>query len=399
MLSLRQLYKIGKGPSSSHTMGPDKAARRFIDMYPDADKYKVVLYGSLAKTGVGHRTDWVLEQAFEGRSCNIVLEMNEEIEEHPNTMDFFAYYNSGESRTARFYSVGGGDIRMKGEKIAPEEEIYNLNSFTAISEYCREKEICIWQYVEECEGTEIWDYLAEVWETMKAAVKEGLNAQGILHGGLNLQRKARYLYRQKHLDETEETKTNRLVCAYAFAVSEQNASGGTIVTAPTCGACGVVPAVLMFAQKKRNFTDEQILHALATGGIVGNLIKTNASISGAECGCQAEIGTACAMAAAAIGELYELDLDQIEYAAEMSIEHHLGLTCDPVKGLVQIPCIERNAVAAMRALNAVNLADFLADSRKISFDMVVETMYETGKDLKVVYRETSEGGLASKYNV
>ena len=269
MLSLRQLYKIGKGPSSSHTMGPDKAARRFIDMYPDADKYKVVLYGSLAKTGVGHRTDWVLEQAFEGRSCNIVLEMNEEIEEHPNTMDFFAYYNSGESRTARFYSVGGGDIRMKGEKIAPEEEIYNLNSFTAISEYCREKEICIWQYVEECEGTEIWDYLAEVWETMKAAVKEGLNAQGILHGGLNIQRKARYLYRQKHLDETEETKTNRLVCAYAFAVSEQNASGGTIVTAPTCGASGVLPAVLYYQQRKRGYSDRDIVRALITGGVIG----------------------------------------------------------------------------------------------------------------------------------
>ena len=399
MLSLRQLYKIGRGPSSSHTMGPDKAARRFIDMYSDADKYKVVLYGSLAKTGVGHRTDWVLNQAFEGRDCDIVLDMDKEIEDHPNTMDFYACYNSGEIRTARFFSVGGGDIRMKGEEIAPEEDVYELNSFTAISEYCREKEICLWQYVEECEGPEIWEYLAEVWEVMKAAIKEGLNTQGVLPGGLNMQRKARYLYRQRHIDENEETKVNRLVCAYAFAVSEQNASGGTIVTAPTCGSCGVVPAVLMFAQKKRNFSDGQIIRALAAGGIIGNLIKTNASISGAECGCQAEIGTACAMAAAAIAELYELDLDQIEYAAEMSIEHHLGLTCDPVKGLVQIPCIERNAVAAMRAINAVNLADFLADTRKISFDMVVETMYETGKDLKVVYRETSEGGLASKYNV
>ena len=233
---------------------------------------------------------------------------------------------------------------------------------------------------------------------MQTAVKEGLSTEGTLKGGLDIQRKARYLYRQRHIDESEETKTNRLVCAYAYAVSEQNASGGTIVTAPTCGSCGVVPAVLMFAQKKRGFTDEQIIHALATGGIIGNLVKTNASISGAECGCQAEIGTACAMAAAAIAELYELDIDQIEYAAEMSLEHHLGLTCDPVLGLVQIPCIERNAVAAMRALNAVNLADFLADSRKISFDMIVDTMYETGKDLKVVYRETSEGGLAKKFS-
>ena len=216
-------------------------------------------------------------------------------------------------------------------------------------------------------------------------------------GGLGTQRKARYLFRQKHIDQSEETKTNRLICAYAFAVSEENAGGGKIVTAPTCGACGVVPAVLKFLQVKRNFTEEEILHGLATAGLIGNLIKTNASISGAECGCQAEIGTACAMAAAAAAELYDLDIDQIEYAAEMEIEHHLGLTCDPICGLVQIPCIERNAIAAMRALNAVNLADFLADSRKISFDMIVDTMYETGKDLKVIYRETSEGGMAKKF--
>jgi len=251
--------------------------------------------------------------------------------------------------------------------------------------------------VEEQEGEEIWDYLAEVWTVMQDAVKRGIQAEGTLHGGLGLQRKARYLFRQKHIDESEETKTNRLICAYAYAVSEENADGGLIVTAPTCGACGVLPAVLKYLQVKRNFTDEQILHGLAAASIVGNLIKTNASISGAECGCQAEIGTACAMAAAAAAELYELDLDQIEYAAEMSIEHHLGLTCDPIGGLVQIPCIERNAIAAMRALNAVNLADFLADSRKISFDMIVDTMYETGKDLKVIYRETAEGGMAKKY--
>ncbi|MBQ8344147.1 MAG: L-serine ammonia-lyase, iron-sulfur-dependent, subunit alpha, partial [Clostridia bacterium] len=218
-----------------------------------------------------------------------------------------------------------------------------------------------------------------------------------LPGGLGTQRKARYLFRQKHIDQSEETKTNRLICAYAFAVSEENAGGGKIVTAPTCGACGVVPAVLKYLQVKRGFDETEILHAMATAGLVGNLIKTNASISGAECGCQAEIGTACAMAAAAAAELYDLDIDQIEYAAEMEIEHHLGLTCDPICGLVQIPCIERNAIAAMRALNAVNLADFLADSRKISFDMIVDTMYETGKDLKVIYRETSEGGMAKKF--
>ena len=400
MQSLKYLYRIGRGPSSSHTMGPDKAAHRFLEMYPDADRYRVVLYGSLAKTGVGHMTDAVLKEAFAGKECEIILDTETEVaaDEHPNTLDLTAF-KGGEAYTKRFYSVGGGEILMQGEKEHESAEIYGLNKFTEISKYCRENEIRIWEYVEQCEGAEIWAYLEQVWATMQNAIKEGLEAEGILHGGIGTQRKARYLFRQRHIDESEETKVNRLVCAYAYAVSEQNASGGTIVTAPTCGASGVVPAVLKFAQKKRGFSDEQIIRALATGGIIGNLIKTNASISGAECGCQAEVGTACAMAAAAIGELYELDLDQIEYAAEMSIEHHLGLTCDPVKGLVQIPCIERNAVAAMRALNAVNLADFLADSRKISFDMVVDTMYETGKDLKVVYRETSEGGLAKNFDL
>lgn len=396
MQSLKYLYRIGRGPSSSHTMGPDKAASRFLSMYPDADRYKVVLYGSLAKTGRGHMTDAILAEAFDGKECEIILDTHNEDIEHPNTLDMTAY-KGDEVYSRRFYSIGGGEILMQGEKEHESAEVYDLNKFSDISRYCREKEIRIWQYVEECEGAEIWSYLEQVWATMQTAIKEGLEAEGILHGGLGTQRKARYLFRQRHIDESEETKVNRLVCAYAYAVSEQNASGGTIVTAPTCGASGVVPAVLKFSQKKRGFSDEEILHALATGGIIGNLIKTNASISGAECGCQAEVGTACAMAAAAIGELYELDLDQIEYAAEMSIEHHLGLTCDPVNGLVQIPCIERNAVAAMRALNAVNLADFLADSRKISFDMVVDTMYETGKDLKVVYRETSEGGLAKNF--
>ena len=397
MQSLKYLYRIGTGPSSSHTLGPLAAAQRFLAQYPDAEKYEVVLYGSLAKTGRGHMTDQVLKKAFEGRECEIITDHDTPTDVHPNTLDILALNDYKVTARTRFYSVGGGEILAEGEKPEAHKELYSLNSFTAISRYCRERDIRIWQYVEECEGPGIWDYLTEVWAVMQNAIKEGLEAEGILHGGIGTQRKARYLFRQKHIDESEETKTNRLICAYAYAVSEQNASGGTIVTAPTCGACGVLPAVLKFLKTKRHFSDEQIVHALATAGVIGNLIKTNASISGAECGCQAEIGTACSMAAAAAAELYELDLDQIEYAAEMSIEHHLGLTCDPILGLVQIPCIERNAIAAMRALNAVNLADFLADSRKISFDMIVDTMYETGKDLKVIYRETAEGGLAKTY--
>ncbi len=397
MQSLKYLYRIGKGPSSSHTMGPLAAAKRFLSENPGADSYKVVLYGSLAKTGKGHMTDEAIREAFGEIPCEIAFDLDTPTEYHPNMMDISAVTGEEIFKTVRYFSVGGGEVIAEGEARAKHAEVYPLRSFTAISEYCRQREMRIWQYVEECEGPEIWDYLAEVWQVMQDAVKRGIAAEGILHGGLGLQRKARYLFRQKHIDESAETKMNRLICAYAYAVSEENAGGGMIVTAPTCGACGVVPAVLKFLQPKRNFTETDMIHALATAGVVGNLIKTNASISGAECGCQAEIGTACAMAAAAAAELYELDLDQIEYAAEMSIEHHLGLTCDPIGGLVQIPCIERNAIAAMRALNAVNLADFLADSRMISFDMIVDTMYETGKDLKVIYRETSEGGMAKLY--
>ena len=378
-------------------MGPIAAARRFLDEEPDADEYRVTLYGSLAKTGRGHMTDSALLQVFGSKKCEITFDCDTPTDFHPNPMAVSAVKDGEETKRVRYYSIGGGEVISDGEKSESHDEVYPLNSFTAISEYCRDREIRLWQYAEECEGKEIWDYLSQVWEVMQSAIKRGITVEGVLHGGLGTQRKARYLFRQKHIDESEETKTNRLICAYAYAVSEENAGGGLIVTAPTCGACGVLPAVLKYLQVKRNFTDTQILRALATASIIGNLIKTNASISGAECGCQAEIGTACAMAAAAAAELYELDLDQIEYAAEMSIEHHLGLTCDPIGGLVQIPCIERNAIAAMRALNAVNLADFLADSRKISFDMIVDTMYETGKDLKVIYRETSEGGLAKIY--
>ena len=396
MQSLKYLYRIGSGPSSSHTMGPISAAKRFIKENPDADEYKVVLFGSLAKTGAGHMTDTALMRVFQGRKLDIEFDKSTPTDYHPNTMDFYAV-KGGKTKKTRFYSIGGGEIIAEGESASEHSEVYSLNSFTDISAYCREKEIRLWQYVEEQEGAEIWDYLQDVWTVMQDAIKRGIQAEGTLHGGLGLQRKARYLFRQKHIDESEETKTNRLICAYAYAVSEENADGGLIVTAPTCGACGVLPAVLKYLQVKRNFTDTLILRGLAAASVVGNLIKTNASISGAECGCQAEIGTACAMAAAAAAELYELDLDQIEYAAEMSIEHHLGLTCDPIGGLVQIPCIERNAIAAMRALNAVNLADFLADSRMISFDMIVDTMYETGKDLKVIYRETAEGGMAKKF--
>ncbi len=398
MKSLKYLYKIGRGPSSSHTMGPDKAARYFKNTYCDADSYKVILYGSLSSTGKGHKTDEAILDVFKDKDIELVFGPFEtENLPHENTMEFFAFKNGKEIARERIMSVGGGQIVIEGKPELSEQEVYSLESFSQIADYCSSHNIRLSDFVEMNEGKEIWDYLHEIWKAMKNAVNEGLSTKGVLDGGLGVERKAQFLYNQSHIDESEVTKENRLVCAYAFAVSEQNAGGGVIVTAPTCGACAVLPSVLKYMQDKKGFSDDDICRALAVGGLVGNLVKTNASISGAECGCQAEIGTACSMAAAALCELFHMGIGQIEYAAEVAMEHMLGLTCDPVCGLVQIPCIERNAVAAMRAINALSLANFLSTTRKISFDTVVETMYKTGKDLNAIYRETSQGGLAATY--
>lgn len=397
MKSLTELYKIGRGPSSSHTMGPEKAAKLFSERNKNALSFKAVLYGSLAKTGKGHGTDVVLKKTFT-KPVDVVFDFENTHLPHPNTMDLFAFDLNGKVIDSwRVYSVGGGTIEVEGESSIEPEDVYPHHTFEQIREYCDKEEINIPQYVERFEGAEIRTYLAEIWEAMKNAIKQGLKASGVLPGGLNTERRAKILYQQRHIDETPQTKENRLVCAYAFAVSEQNAAGEIIVTAPTCGSCGIVPAVLRYEQETHSFTNDDIIDALCTAGIIGNIVKTNASISGAECGCQAECGTACSMAAAALAQLFGMDFDQIEYSAEVAMEHHLGLTCDPVEGLVQIPCIERNAVAAMRAINAVSLANFLTNSRQISFDAVVETMYQTGKDINVRYRETSGGGLAKSY--
>ena len=394
MESIKELYKIGRGPSSSHTIGPERACIIFKEKNKQATDFKVILYGSLAKTGKGHGTDEVIKKTLAPCNCKVEFDFSDIKLSHPNTMDIIAYENGVEIDKARVMSVGGGSIVFDGQEYIKPPKIYKHNKFSLISEYCKEKEINLYQYVIENEGKDIVEYVQSMWQAMKKSIKSGLNDSGILPGGLDVEKKARVLFNNEHIDETAETKENRVVCAYAFAVSEQNASGEKIVTAPTCGAAGVLPAVLYYQQQKNNFTDEKIVKALLTAGLIGNLIKTNASISGAECGCQAEVGTACAMAAAALAELFNLSIDKIEYAAEIAIEHHLGLTCDPICGLVQIPCIERNAVAAMRAINAVNLASFLWDTRKISFDRVVQTMKETGHDLLSSYRETSEAGLA-----
>lgn len=395
MQSLRELFRIGKGPSSSHTIGPEHAAKLFLKENPTADSFKVVLYGSLAKTGEGHGTQKILRDVLGKVELVADLETTDIL--HPNTMDFFAYRNGRQIANLRIYSVGGGAIEVEGREGIVSNTVYPLSTLSAIKAHLEKEGKRLPDYAYACEGEGLREYLAEVWAAMKNAVQEGLNAKGELPGGLGVERRAHVLYFKDIPNEGADILEDRLVCAYAFAVSEQNASGGTIVTAPTCGACGVLPAVLYYLQGQKGYSDERIIDALAAAGIIGNLIKTNASISGAECGCQAEIGSACSMAAAAIAELYGMSLEQQEYAAEVAMEHHLGLTCDPIAGLVQIPCIERNAVAAMRALNAAEIAKFLFGSRKISFDLVVETMYETGKDMHGRYRETSEGGLAKLY--
>ena len=401
MKSIREIYKIGKGPSSSHTMGPERAAKLFKQRNPEADSFQVILYGSLSKTGVGHGTDRVLREVLSPLPADIVF--SKEVLEgcHPNTLDFTAFISGNAVDHLRVESIGGGDIRIPGEKNSDVEgeEVYIEHSFAEIADFCKWRYIStLSDYVELNEGPEIWDFLMNVWQVMKKAIDEGLNATGTLPGGLNVQRKAKYLYEQVPQKDYPALREFQMIAAYAYAVAEQNADNGTVVTAPTCGACGVVPAVLKYAQVTKGFTDEQICKGLATAGIIGNLTKSNASISGAECGCQAEIGTACSMAAAALAELYQQNLDQVEYAAEVAMEHHLGLTCDPICGLVQIPCIERNAVAAKRAMDACNLSYFLTGSRNISYDMVCRAMHETGINLNHRFRETSEGGLAKLYN-
>ena len=399
MKSIREIYKIGKGPSSSHTMGPERAALLFLKRFPEADRFQVILYGSLNKTGVGHGTDRVLKEVLGEERTGIVFSQDSWEGMHPNTMDFSAFSGEKEIGHLRVESIGGGDIRFPGQKAAHSEEVYIEHSFAEIADFCKWRYISkLSEYVELNEGHEIWDFLMEVWLTMKRSIDEGLSKTGVLPGGLNVQRKARYLFEQEPEVDEPGLKEFQMIAAYAYAVAEQNADNGTVVTAPTCGACGVLPAVLKYAQVTKGYTDEQIIRGLATAGIIGNLTKTNASISGAECGCQAEIGTACSMAAAALAELYGQDLDQVEYAAEVAMEHHLGLTCDPICGLVQIPCIERNAVAAMRAMNACNLSYFLTGSRNISYDMVCRAMKETGINLNHRFRETSECGLAKLYN-
>ena len=395
MQSIKSVYKIGQGPSSSHTVGPYRAARLFGKRYPDADAYRVTLYGSLAFTGEGHGTRKAICNGLPG--AQVVFDRETADLPHPNTMLFTAFRNGIPVAQSRIFSIGGGSIRIEGESFEEDREVYPQKNFTEILEYCRKRDISLLQFILEAEGPTLKEYLKKVWAAMQDAVRRGLEADGILPGVLQLSRKAKLLYEKRCYNESADVTMNRVIAAYAYAVSEENADEHLVVTAPTCGSCGVLPAVLYYMQHDRGFPEDEILDALAVAGLIGNVIRTNASISGAECGCQAEIGSACSMAAGGLAALYRLNIAQIEYAAEIAMEHNLGLTCDPVCGLVQIPCIERNAVASMRAISAVNLSRFLYTTRKISFDEVVATMYRTGKDMSEKYRETSHGGLAELY--
>ncbi len=397
MYSLRELYKIGNGPSSSHTIGPLMATKEFLKRYPNLDEVRVILYGSLALTGRGHLTDYIIEKTLLPIPSRIEFD-GLTMMKHPNTLEFYGYQNNVQVGHMIVYSVGGGAIRIEGEADRVLEQIYPLNTFKEIAKYCKEQHLSLAEYVDRIEDQTFPLYLKEIYETMLQSVKNGLSTSGVLPGKLQVKRKASYIYKQKS-NESEYDRLRRRVMAYAYATSEENASGGTIVTAPTCGASGVLPACIYYALELKCYTEEQILDALKVAGLIGNIVKTNGSISGAEAGCQAEVGTACSMGAAFLAHLAGGSIDTIERASEIALEHHLGLTCDPIDGYVQIPCIERNAVAALRAIDAAKLASYLNNSEsKISFDLVVETMLDTGKDLQSSYRETSEGGLAKKYH-
>lgn len=395
MKTIKDIFVIGKGPSSSHTMGPKKAAIGFRNDHPRAAAYRITLYGSLAATGKGHLTDVAILEAFEGVApAEIVWKPQEFLPYHPNAMRFEALDDSGNTTEEQvIYSTGGGTIVYEGREDNPHEDIYPLTTMSDIMEWCNQTGKSYWEYVFEHEESDVTDYLLEVWSYMRAAVRNGLRNEGVLPGPLNLRRKAAsYFVRSRGYKDN--LRTRGLLFAYALAVSEENASGGVVVTAPTCGSSGVVPSVLYHLQEEYEFSEMQIVRALATAGLVGTIVKANASISGAEVGCQGEVGVACAMAAAAATQLMGGSPRQIEYAAEMALEHHLGMTCDPMCGLVQIPCIERNAIAAARALDSQIYACYTDGVHRVPFDGVVEVMKHTGHDIPSLYKETSEGGLS-----
>lgn len=399
MESIRELYKIGVGPSSSHTMGPQRAAKVILKYYPNASRFHVDLHGSLALTGKGHLTDYIIEKTFSPIPVTFSFHADE-LPQHPNGMIVHVFDEHDEEiKEIEIYSVGGGSICFKGESLEEASHVYKHNNMHDILEYVHEQGMSLYEYILENEDDNFESYLYDVLEAMFRSVKNGLKKEGTIHGKLQLKRVAKSMYRQAK--NTRFASERLFVASYAYAVAEENADGGEVVTAPTCGASGIMPAVLYYCYKHLNIEKKDLIKALAVGGLFGNVVKMNATISGADGGCQAEVGTACAMAAATMAWVYELNDSLIEYAAEMGLEHNLGLTCDPVGGYVQIPCIERNGFGSLRALDAAMLAKQLGYMRKnkVSFDAVVRVMKETGKDLSSAYKETSLGGLAKEFGL
>lgn len=393
MESIKEIFRIGRGPSSSHTMGPVIAAKKYKSKHPKSKSFRVTLYGSLALTGKGHLTDIAITNELQPAKVDVIWKKDELKKFHPNALEFENTDNNSKADKWLVYSVGGGKIVEEKDKNTEPKRIYKQQNMQDIIAYYKDSGKTFWEIVYETEGEKIKKHLAEVWNVMKNSIDRGIKAEGLIPGGLKLQRKAASYY-SKSKSLSYHAKTQSKIFAYALAVSEENASGGIVVTAPTCGSSGILPAVLKISQEHYEISDEKIIRALATAGLIGNIVKHNASISGAEVGCQGEVGTACAMAAAAATQLAGGFPAQIEYAAEMGLEHHLGLTCDPIAGLVQIPCIERNVHAASRAFNSSNYA-LLSDGKHfISLDNVTKAMMQTGKDMPSLYRETAMGGLA-----
>lgn len=400
MESLRELYKIGVGPSSSHTMGPQRAAQYILKKYPDALRFHVDLHGSLALTGKGHLTDDIIEKTFAPIPVTFSFK-SDELAYHPNGMLIHVFNQDNQEDVIEVYSIGGGSIVFQGEKENQMIDVYKEKTMSEILKYVEEQGISLYDYVLENEDEDFVEYLYKILNTMFSSVENGLRKEGTIQGRLKLKRVAKSMFQHAQNTRREADRERLFISSYAYAVAEENADGGEIVTAPTCGASGIVPAILYYAYKQLHIEKKDLIKALAIGGLFGNVIKKNATISGADGGCQAEVGSACAMAAAMMAWNYELNNNLIEYAAEMGLEHNLGLTCDPVGGYVQIPCIERNGYGSLRALDAAMLAKQLGYMRKnkVSFDTIVKVMKETGKDLSSAYKETSLGGLAKEFGL
>ena len=396
MLSIKRLYKIGNGPSSSHTMGPSNATKFIIDTYKQCDYFEVTLYGSLALTGKGHLTDKIIKDTFGDIKHKIIFDYTSNVN-HPNTMIYKCFNGETLVDTVNIVSIGGGLISINGSSAFEGKEVYPHKNFKSIKKYCLDNNLSLIDYILKYEDKDIYEYMDNVYSTMMKTLEDGLNKEGVLPGRLNVCRKAKDILNNVVINESPSRREKRLVSAYAFAMCEENASGGVVVTAPTCGACGIIPSLVRYYEEL-GYSHKAIIDGMLVAGLIGLLVKHNASISGAECGCQAEVGTATSMGAAFVSQINNKDINQIERSAEIAMEHTLGLTCDPIDGYVQIPCIERNAIGALRAIESSSLTEFIGKcNSKISFDTVIETMYETGKDLNKMYRETSIGGLAKKF--